>query len=64
MAYDFHNFLENLDRWFESARALEASVELGNLMWVKENLFAEARPADAGYWDLLRRQLHHQQTCL
>jgi hypothetical protein len=64
VAYDFHNFLENLDRWFESARALEASVELGNLMWVKENLFAEARPADAGYWDLLRRQLHHQQTCL
>jgi hypothetical protein len=59
VAYDFHNFLENLDHWFDSARALDASVQIGNLLTVKENLFSPVRPADAGYWETLRQQLQH-----
>jgi hypothetical protein len=56
VSYDFQ-LLENLDRWFASARDLSASVEIGNVLWVQDDYFSAPRPADAAYWALLRQWL-------
>ncbi|HEY3377495.1 MAG TPA: TIM-barrel domain-containing protein [Armatimonadota bacterium] len=56
VAYDFHNELENLEGYFASARKLGASTQIGNLLYVKDTPFAEPRPADAAYYELLRRE--------
>ncbi|MDR1279291.1 MAG: hypothetical protein LBK99_00520 [Opitutaceae bacterium] len=57
VAYDFHNYTENLRHWFASARRLGASVEIGNLLWQKTHRFAPVVPADSRYWQLLREEL-------
>jgi hypothetical protein len=46
-----------LDRWFASARALGASVEIGNVLWRQDDWFTPPRPADDEYWEFLRREL-------
>jgi hypothetical protein len=57
VAYDFHNYLDNLEGWFDSAAALGASVQIGNLLMVRDDRFSPAREADAAYYELLRRKL-------
>lgn len=57
VAYDFHNYLENLDEYFASARRLGASLQIGNIMMVKEDIFSKAEPAASDYYSLLRRNL-------
>ncbi len=56
VSYDLP-WLENLEHWFASARAVGASVEIGNLLWVQDDSFSSPRPADAAYWELLRKCL-------
>ena len=48
---------ENLERYFASARALGASVEIGHVLWTHDDWLSQPRPADAEYWELLRREL-------
>lgn len=54
VSYDLHGFRENLEGWFDSARHCGAAVEIGNLLYVKDDPFSEARPADASYYERLR----------
>jgi len=54
VSYDMHNFLENLEGWFESARRLGAAVQVGNLMFVREDKGSGITAADDAYYDLLR----------
>lgn len=57
VAYDFHNYLENLDEYFASARRLGASLQIGNILLTQEYLFSKPTPADSDYYGLLRRNL-------
>ena len=57
VAYDFHIYEENLDRWFASARALGAAVQVGNVLWTKRDRFSPVVRATAGYWARLRQEL-------
>jgi hypothetical protein len=57
VAYDMHNFVENLDGWFASARRMDASVQVGNVMSMREDGLSPIVPADAAYWDRLRAGL-------
>lgn len=59
VAYDLHNYLENLEHWFESARMCGAGVQIGNLLYVKNDIFSPARPADADYYRRVRAALEH-----
>jgi len=54
VSYDMMVVLENLSRWKDSARRLDAAIEIGNVLMVRDDLAAEPRPADAGYFDVLR----------
>ena len=58
VAFDFHSFEENSARYFQVARRLGAAVEIGNLQWVRRNVFASPRPAGPTYYRLLRRELN------
>jgi len=62
VAYDFHNYLENLDEYFASARRLGASLQIGNILMTQEDLFSKPAPADSDYYALLRRNLHTSGT--
>ncbi len=57
VAYDFHNYLENLDEYFASARRLGVSLQIGNVMMVKEDIFSKTERASPDYYALLRRNL-------
>jgi hypothetical protein len=48
---------ENLERYFASARAQGASVEIGNVLYTQDDWFTPPRRADEEYWELLRREL-------
>jgi len=54
VAYDFHNHVENLAGYLESARSLGASVEIGNLLKTKQDVFSDPEAATAEYYELLR----------
>ena len=56
MSYDLPE-LENLERYFDSARELGASVEIGNVLRVRDDRFSPPRPTDEAYWELLRKCL-------
>ena len=56
-SYDMMTCTENTDRWFESARRLNAGVEIGNVLCERPDLFTPVRPADTTYWALLRAGL-------
>lgn len=57
VSYDLHCCLENLEGWFASARRCGAAVEIGNLLYVKDDPWREVRLADASYYERLRRAL-------
>lgn len=52
--YDFHNHVENLDAYLASARKLGASIQIGNLLKTKQDIFCEPEPAPAAYYATLR----------
>lgn len=56
-AFDFHLYLENYDRWFATARSMGAPVEVGNILWIKQDRFSPALPASEDLWSLLREEL-------
>jgi len=57
VAYDFHNHLEGMDQWFESARRIGASVQIGNVLWYRKDRFSEPQASDSSYRDMLRQGL-------
>jgi hypothetical protein len=57
VAYDFHTVLEHLEEYFASAQRHGASVQIGNLLQVRDDPFSPPRPADAAYYEMLRRWL-------
>jgi hypothetical protein len=57
VAYDMHNFVENVDGWFDSARRMNASVQVGNIMFMRADNLSPIVPADQAYWDRLRNGL-------
>ncbi len=63
-AYDFHNHLENMDRWFMSARDLGASVQIGNVLWYSPHRFTGPIPADEAYLSTVRSGLDMQGELL
>lgn len=57
VAYDFHNYLDHLEAYFDSANELGCSVEVGNVLFTKEHLHAKSKPADESYWKQLAAKL-------
>jgi len=57
VAYDFHNHIENFDEWLFSARRIKASIQLGNVLFVKDDGFSVPRVADASYYATIRKHL-------
>ncbi len=57
VAFDFHNFLENLETYFDTARQMQCSVEVGNVLCTRENVLSESVPADASYLKRLSAKL-------
>lgn len=61
VSYDFHNWIENLDKYFASAHANAASVQIGNILLVQEDPSAPATVPSADYYAQLRSQLPFQR---
>ena len=61
VAYDFHNHLENLNKYFASAHRNAASVQIGNILMVQENMLSSGEPPSPDYFAMLRRELPFQQ---
>jgi hypothetical protein len=61
VAYDFHNYVENLDRYLTAAHENEASVQIGNILLVQEDPLSEATPPSPDYFALLRQELPFQK---
>jgi hypothetical protein len=61
VAYDFHNWVENLDKYLLNAQANGASVQIGNILMVQEDPASPIAPPDADYFALLRRALPFQR---
>jgi hypothetical protein len=57
IAYDFHNFLENLDDYFRAAHAGGHPIMVSNLLYTKQDMAAPWQPAEPGYYEVLRRNL-------
>ena len=57
VAYALHNHVENLDAYLESAKKLGASVEIGNLLKTKQDIFSDPEPATMEYYAILRDHL-------
>jgi hypothetical protein len=55
VSYDMHEFNEGLDDYFDSARRLGVSIELGNVLVSRDYKFAPPRPADTVLWTRLRK---------
>jgi hypothetical protein len=54
VAYDFHNFTENLEEYLQSAQKTGCSVQIGNLLKVKKDEFSKIERPTQEYYDLLR----------
>lgn len=61
VAYDFHNQVENLNRYFASAHENAASVQIGNILLVEEDNLTPIGPPSPDYFALLRRELPFQR---
>ena len=57
VAYDFHHFKENLEQYFEEAYRRDCSVQIGNVMGIKENAVSGWEAVDENYFKILRRNL-------
>lgn len=54
VSYDMMIFSENTRKYYESARRLGATVEIGNVLAQRENIFSPVRKADRDFLELLR----------
>jgi hypothetical protein len=61
VAYDFHNYIENLDKYLASAQANAASVQIGNILLVQEDPGTPPAPPSGDYFALLRQALPFQR---
>jgi hypothetical protein len=57
VAYDIHNFTEQLEEYCASARELGASVQIGNVLYVRSDKGSPPVPAEPGYYERLRALL-------
>lgn len=57
VAFDFHHFEENLELYFKKAYEEGCSVQIGNIMGIKEHPVAEWHPVGESYYEILRRNL-------
>lgn len=57
VAYDFHHFKENLEQYFEEAYKRDCSVQVGNVMGIKETPVSPWEAVDDNYFEILRRNL-------
>ena len=61
VAYDFHNFIENLDRYLLSAQDCAASVQVGNVLLVTQDPSTPPELPSPDYFGLLRTMLPFQK---
>jgi hypothetical protein len=57
VAFDFHNFLENMDAYFRTARDNGCAVQVGNILGMKQDCVAPWKAADEAFYEMLRREL-------
>ncbi len=57
VAFDFHMYLENLDAYFRAARDHGCSVQIGNILGMRQDCAAPWEAADEAYYETLRRGL-------
>ncbi|MEI8195798.1 MAG: TIM-barrel domain-containing protein [Phycisphaerae bacterium] len=57
IAYDFHNYKENFDLYFASARKGRHPVMVSSILYMRDDTFAPWQPADAAFHSYLRKQL-------
>ncbi len=57
VAFDFHMYLENRDAYFRAARDNGCSVQIGNLLGMRQDFAAPWEAADEAYYEMLRREL-------
>lgn len=57
VAYDFHHFSENLEAYFKQAYEHDCSVQIGNIMGIKQHPVSGWSAAGAPYYDCLRLHL-------
>lgn len=57
VAYDFHNYLENLEAYLQSADKMGASLQIGNLLKTRKDMFSKPELADEKYYATLRKYL-------
>jgi len=57
VSYDMMTCTENTDRWFDSAARLGASVEIGNVLQVRDSCLTGTRSADAAYLAMVGKGL-------
>ena len=58
VAYDFHCTVERLEDYFESARKTGSSVQVGNVLFRRDDWISNPRPCDDEYYRILREHLH------
>jgi hypothetical protein len=49
--------MENLEAYFDAAKAMHCSVEVGNVLCTRQNVFTPAESADASYLQQLAAKL-------
>ena len=59
VAFDLTGFAETLQEYFAAARRAGAAVEVGNMLFMRQDFLAPPRPVGAAYYRLLRRELQH-----
>ena len=57
VAYDFHHFTENLELYFRMAYEHDCSVQIGNLMGIKEHPVGGWKKVGEAYYEMLRLHL-------
>jgi hypothetical protein len=58
VAYDFHNFLDHLEEYFDSANKHGCSVQVGNVLYSRQDPFSKPILADQSYWNRLVAKLN------
>lgn len=57
VTYDFHHFTENLELYFKMAYEHDCSVQIGNIMGIKENPVSPWKEVGPDYYEMLRLHL-------
>jgi len=55
VAFDLHNYMEKFEEYFNAAREHGMSVEVGNILGMKQDRFTPWTPADDAFYDVIRR---------